>query len=174
MLLRSGIKIPREFLRIVSNFTKPGQNSPDHPHHGPNGNESLLVSTTTTNAAGSMPYHAWSLPNLQNALPILTAHHEEDSKLIERRVSDPLLDFYVDKQKMEEAAKNIKAIDNRVGLNVIKELKVEEETKAIAEKVQVVEKETAVTPEPVKVKEEVQAKKVLETIKEEATVHPLI
>ena len=122
-ILRSG-----KFLRIVSGLTR---HSTEDRGQGPQGTSSPLV---TTSYSGSIQqHHSLSLQHLFNALPILSPEQEqvkknEDSKLnlLERRGSDPLLEFYVDKQKLEEAAKNFNVINqSHVGLNLVKELKEE-------------------------------------------------
>ena len=122
-ILRSG-----KFLRIVSGLTR---HSTEDRGQGPQGTSSPLV---TTSYSGSIQqHHSLSLQHLFNALPILSPEQEqvkknEDSKLnlLERRGSDPLLEFYVDKQKLEEAAKNYIVINqSHVGLNLVKELKEE-------------------------------------------------
>ena len=122
-ILRSG-----KFLRIVSGLTR---HSTEERGQGPQGTSSPLV---TTSYSGSIQqHHSLSLQHLFNALPILSPEQEqvqknEDSKLnlLERRGSDPLLEFYVDKQKLEEAAKNFNVINqSHVGLNLVKELKEE-------------------------------------------------
>lgn len=81
----------------------------------------------------SVQFHALSMQQLQNALPILSTDQDKkhENQYLERRGSDPLLDFYVDKQKIDEAAKSIKILDNNhVGLNVVKEIKHETEEPA--------------------------------------------
>ena len=124
-ILRSG-----KFLRIVSGLTR---HSTEDRGQGPQGTSSPLV---TTSYSGSIQqHHSLSLQHLFNALPILSPEQEqvqknEDSSklnlLVERRGSDPLLEFYVDKQKLEEAAKNFNVINqSHVGLNLVKELKEE-------------------------------------------------
>ena len=123
-ILRSG-----KFLRIVSGLTR---HSTEERGQGPQGTSSPLV---TTSYSGSIQqHHSLSLQHLFNALPILSPEQEqvqknEDSSklnLLERRGSDPLLEFYVDKQKLEEAAKNFNVINqSHVGLNLVKELKEE-------------------------------------------------
>ena len=122
-ILRSG-----KFLRIVSGLTR---HSTEDRGQGPQGTSSPLL---TTSYSGSIQqHHSLSLQHLFNALPNLSPEQEqvkknEDSKLnlLERRGSDPLLEFYVDKQKLEEAAKNFNVINqSHVGLNLVKELKEE-------------------------------------------------
>ena len=137
-ILRSG-----KFLRIVSGLTR---HSTEERGQGPQGTSSPLV---TTSYSGSIQqHHSLSLQHLFNALPILSPEQEqvqknEDSSklnLLERRGSDPLLEFYVDKQKLEEAAKNFNVINqSHVGLNLVKELK---EEKAENEQVILTQKST--------------------------------
>ena len=106
-----------------------------------------------------MPLHTWSLQNLQSALPVLSSvpeqiKFEENSvnngdncnnlEQLQRRGSDPLLEFYVDKQKLEDVSRQLKSstsssstFENRVGLNLVKELKEDlNETKSDLKKVE--------------------------------------
>jgi len=79
---------------------------------------------TTVNTS-TVPYQPLSLHPLP--LPTLEADRKPSEYLVQRRGSDPLLEFYVDKQKIEEAAKSIKLLDlePHVGLNLVKELAAE-------------------------------------------------
>merc|ERR1719270_2927870 len=121
-ILRSG-----KFLRVVSNLTRHSADERGQGHQGTN--SSPLV--TTAYSGSIQQHHSLSLQHLFNALPKLNPEKEqvkknEDPKLnlLERRGSDPLLEFYVDKQKLEEAVKNFNVINqSHVGLNLVKELK---------------------------------------------------
>jgi len=134
-ILRSG-----KFLRIVSGLTRQRTevSSDERGKSGPQGtSNSPLI---TSSYSGSVQqFHSLSLQQLYNALPVLNPEQEQDKKknddtklhLLERRGSDPLLEFYVDKQKLEEAAKSFNVIDQdkgHIGLNLVKELKEEEKT----------------------------------------------
>jgi len=134
-ILRSG-----KFLRIVSGLTRQRTeiSSDERGKSGPQGTSSSPL--ITSSYSGSIQqFHSLSLQQLYNALPVLSpeAEQEQDKKknedtklhLLERRGSDPLLEFYVDKQKLEEAAKNFNVLDQdkgHIGLNLVKELKEED------------------------------------------------
>ena len=102
-ILRSG-----KFLRIVSNLARSAQG-------GQQQGQSTQQNPATFPTQDTSTYHSWSLQNLQNALPILSTEHDREKvpKANEanqggsRRGSDPLLEFYVDKQKIEAAAKKL-------------------------------------------------------------------
>ena len=115
-LLKSG-----KFLRMVTGLARPGQQS------GPVQQQTSLLPLSNTNgttnggatlgekgggmdngsssliqlADGSATFQAWSLQHLQNALPVLAGGSEKEE---ERRKSqkDPLLNYLVDRQKVEE------------------------------------------------------------------------
>merc|ERR1712018_825807 len=89
------------------------------------------------------------MQNLQRALPVLSSIPERnfeetvgnnDDCLEQRRGSDPLLEFYVDKQKLEDVSRQLKSstsFENRVGLNLVKDLKEDlNETKSDLKKVE--------------------------------------
>ena len=132
-ILRSG-----KFLRIVSGLTRQ-RTEISSDERGKSGPQSITNSPLITSSySGSVQqFHSLSLQQLYNALPVLNPEQELDKKknedstlhILERRGSDPLLEFYVDKQKLEEAAKNLNVVDQdkgQIGLNLVKELKEEE------------------------------------------------
>ena len=120
-ILRSG-----KFLRIFSGLSKSGQQpiqqGSDKLENPENRNQPVFQQQLNA-------YHSISLQSLQNSLPILVQNEAKDEtkirdipkEVFERRGSDPLLEFYVDKQKIEEAAKNIK----HIGLNIVNEIETE-------------------------------------------------
>lgn len=121
-ILRSG-----KFLRMVTGLTRSGPNQQQGSSTQEGGQAPLLTPINSN----SIQFHALSMQQLQNALPILSTEKQEE-KFLERRGSDPLLEFYVDKQKIDEAAKSIKILDNNhIGLNVVKEIKQETEQQEI-------------------------------------------
>ena len=120
-ILRSG-----KFLRIVSNLARSAQGGQQQQQ-----GQQTQQCPATFPSQDAQPYHAWSLQHLQNALPILSTDQDkaevkrqdeqQQQQQLQRRGSDPLLEFYVDKQKIEEAAK--KFIEpSRIGLNVVHDL----------------------------------------------------
>jgi hypothetical protein len=141
-ILRSG-----KFLRIVSGFARSGPapaGGQQPPKEG-----SFPAFPLLDNSGGQLSFHAWSVQHLQNALPLLSTDPEKnfDDKnnaggtvVATRRGSDPLLDFYVDTQKIEEdvtcragglqVASSKKSstpassseAKNLVGLNVVKDV----------------------------------------------------
>ena len=128
-ILRSG-----KFLRIVSNLARTNQGGQQQQGREQNQQCPSIPSD-------AQPFHAWSLQHLQNALPILsnveTEKRDNESKTHEghpgqRRGSDPLLEFYVDKQKIEEAAKKI-VEPSRIGLNVVQDLSIDEKQTEVVE-----------------------------------------
>jgi len=132
-ILRSG-----KFLRIVSGLTRQ-RTEVSSDERGKSGPQSTTNSPLITSSySGSVQqFHSLSLQQLYNALPVLNPDQELDKKknedstlhILKRRGSDPLLEFYVDKQKLEEAAKNLNVVDQdkiHIGLNLVKELKEEE------------------------------------------------
>lgn len=135
-ILRSG-----KFLRMVTGLTRSGgQNQQGSQQASKDGS---LVTPINT-----VQYHALPFQQLQNALPILSTDNERKEQVVlERRASDPLLDFYVDKQKIEEATKSFKVLDNshhiasghHVGLNLVKEIKEETEIEAKQKELEVIE-----------------------------------
>ena len=124
-ILRSG-----KFLRIVSNLARSAQGGQQQGQQGQG--QSTQQNPATFPTQDTSTYHSWSLQNLQNALPILSTEHDREKvpKANEanqgsgsRRGSDPLLEFYVDKQKIEAAAKKLVTEEpSRIGLNVIQDL----------------------------------------------------
>jgi len=124
-----------KFLRIVSGFSKSGSANPAGGQQGQKDGNGSFISIpnldSSNNGGQSMPFHAWSMQNLQSALPILSSDpdkkfEEKDFELDQRRGSDPLLEFYVDKQKLADVSKQIKSsasFEGRIGLNVAKDLK---------------------------------------------------
>ena len=146
-ILRSG-----KFLRIVSGLTRQ-RTEISSDERGKSGPQSTTNSPLITSSySGSVQqFHSLSLQQLYNALPVLNPEQELDKKknedstfqVLERRGSDPLLEFYVDKQKLEEAAKNLNVIDQdkgHIGLNLVKELKEDEKIEYIgAQKLQISE-----------------------------------
>jgi len=164
-ILRSG-----KFLRIVSGLTRQRTeiSSDERVKSGPQG--SPLV--TSAYSGSIQQFHSLSLQHLYNALPVLNPEQDQDKKnnddpklhLLERRGSDPLLEFYVDKQKLEEAAKNFNVIDQdkgHIGLNLVKELK--EDEKNENEPVKAVQKSDAETSE--------NSQPIESLVKEEQPVH---
>ena len=146
-ILRSG-----KFLRIVSNLARTNQGGQQQQ-----GQQTQQCPSIPN--ADAQPFHAWSLQHLQNALPILSAEHEKHDEIKKpegqlRRGSDPLLEFYVDKQKIEEAAKKI-VEPSRIGLNVVQDLSIDEKH---TETVEVIEKK------PIEIaKQNVEKKQISET-----------
>jgi len=128
-ILRSG-----KFLRIVSNLARSTQGGQQQQQ-----GQQTQQCPATFPTQDAQPYHAWSLQHLQNALPILSTDQdkaevkrqdEEQHQKLQRRGSDPLLEFYVDKQKIEEAAK--KFIEpSRIGLNVVQDLNEDKQIECI-------------------------------------------
>ena len=164
-LLRSG-----QFLRALSRITNSsGQSSSSQQgsqKDGNNGSFSITFPTldgSSSNGGGQMPLHSWSMQNLQSALPVLgsvpehlkfeneTVNNGDNNLELQRRGSDPLLEFYVDKQKLEDVSRQLKStstssFENRVGLNLVKDLKQDlNETKSDLKKVVVEDVATTTT-----------------------------
>ena len=149
-LLRSG-----QFLRALSRITNSSGQSSSSQQGQKDGNNGgsfsitfpTLDGSSSSNGGGQMPLHSWSLQNLQSALPVLSSIPERkfeetvgNGDLEQRRGSDPLLEFYVDKQKLEDVSRQLKSstsFENRVGLNLVKDLKEDlNETKSDLKKVE--------------------------------------
>ena len=137
---------------ILKNVFSSGQSSSSQQGSqkdgGNNGSFNITFPTldgSSNNSGSQMPLHTWSLQNLQSALPVLSSvpeqiKFEENSvsngdncnnlEQLQRRGSDPLLEFYVDKQKLEDVSRQLKSstsssstFESRVGLNLVKDLK---------------------------------------------------
>ena len=147
---------------ILKNVFSSGQSSSSQQGSqkdgGNNGSFNITFPTldgSSNNSGSQMPLHTWSLQNLQSALPVLSSvpeqiKFEENSvnngdncnnlEQLQRRGSDPLLEFYVDKQKLEDVSRQLKSstsFENRVGLNLVKDLKEDlNETKSDLKKVE--------------------------------------
>ena len=66
-----------KFLRIVSGFSKSGSANPAGGQQGQKDGNGSFISIpnldSSNNGGQSMPFHAWSMQNLQSALPILSS-----------------------------------------------------------------------------------------------------
>lgn len=152
-LLRSG-----KFLRLVSGFARSGPASTQNTNHNGGNHEDtgqLPSFASLDSSGGHAPFQAWSIQHLQNALPLLSGCSEKETdRSQERRRSDPLLDFLVDKQKIEdiikEEVKEESPSKKKVGLNAIKEV----EQEPVTTTSEPPKKHAAVIIEDVKVEED--------------------
>ena len=142
-ILRSG-----KFLRYVSGLNRFRNDDKDHVVQGSNPSNSPLIACAN-NIGSIKQHHSLSLQSLCKDLPVLSADQDQislhkDSKLnlLERRGSDPLLEFYVDKQKLEEAAKNVNILRDKspVGLNLVNELTSDTDKSTFCEPVKTIQK----------------------------------
>ena len=90
-ILRSG-----KFLRIVTGLTKSGATPASGQGNQKDGNGGFIAIPNLEAGGQHMPFHAWSLQNLQSALPVLAS--DSDKRLEEDENEEAIEKFQFERR----------------------------------------------------------------------------